>query len=177
MQTLARGHLWKKARNPHQCLFVTVVTVVTVAYHYWRINPMSSCERIPILDAYSDGNVWLVWCMFCHRWHSHSPGQGFRHAHCHHPDSPYVNGYKLRYAGRFSRALLRFSRQFMKVHDAPTSLPHARASCAAKPPGAWTPSQPLPWTRSRDEQRGEGRPVRAVAPPLRFRPLAGHRSR
>ena len=55
--------------------------------------------RRPRLPAYprTDGIPGLrVWCCWCDRWHSHSPGYGHRAAHCHNDASPYSDtGYVL----------------------------------------------------------------------------------
>jgi hypothetical protein len=68
--------------------------------------------NIPKLEAYleegRDCNLWLVWCVYCQRWHIHGAGNkgqdpmkylGLRAGHCV-PASPYVaTGYELVYGG------------------------------------------------------------------------------
>lgn len=52
----------------------------------------------PRLPAYPrrDGVSGLrIWCSWCDRWHYHSNEFGYRAAHCHDEESPYVDGYVL----------------------------------------------------------------------------------
>jgi len=63
--------------------------------------------EIPILDVYGHGGLWLVWCEWCDRWHSHGVGGGHRVEHCLAEDSPYhVTGYILRWKGAATPSII-----------------------------------------------------------------------
>lgn len=34
--------------------------------------------------------MWTFYCEHCKKRHTHSVGEGYREAHCHNPDSPYL---------------------------------------------------------------------------------------
>jgi len=61
----------------------------------------------PTLAAYEvyDQYVrWVVYCKHCRLWHSHSPAEGHREAHCHDPESPYrKRGYNVSLRGPWTR--------------------------------------------------------------------------
>jgi hypothetical protein len=54
---------------------------------YWaEINKWSDqrelCKNIPTTKCFIDGNQYVFWCEFCHRWHRHGALTGDRSAHC-----------------------------------------------------------------------------------------------
>ncbi len=77
--------------------------------HVPTVGPYGFREDAPTLKAYlASGEYYRVYCKYCRRWHTHSPFEGHRLAHCDDPDSPYApTGYNLVYAGEFTLAVWR----------------------------------------------------------------------
>lgn len=63
---------------------------------------------VPVLSGYETrkpGLLQIAWCEHCHRWHTHSRGDGFRKAHC--EAGPYkTSGYTLKTVGPATRSML-----------------------------------------------------------------------
>ena len=57
----------------------------------------TDADGIPILAAYTDADVFRVWCQQCQRWHGHGAIGGHRVAHC--GTGAYPRGYMLRQVG------------------------------------------------------------------------------
>ena len=73
-------------------------------------------DGIPILAAYTDGDVFRVWCQHCQRWHGHGAIGGHRVAHC--GTGAYPLGYMLRRVGPWRPELAKLHRKApRRLHD------------------------------------------------------------